>query len=77
MKRILQAYGVMALLLLFSHMLHAQALSGESDPFIFDTREPLAVIPLSGLSVMAAMLLLTAFIVWRHVKSKNANTEKI
>ncbi|GEM_PF-6072678 len=45
-------------------------ISGTSDPFTFDTRSTAVAVPLSGIAMGVAVLLIIGFIAWRHVFSR-------
>ena len=64
-------YG-MILLLLFSGESLAQQLMGESDPFVFDTRQP--DIPLSNSVLLIFFILAGSLILYRYYMQKRKAT---
>jgi hypothetical protein len=55
------------MIMLFTGSAMAQQLSGESAPFVFDTRE-VEAIPLSPMAVVIAAMLVVSFMLYRFWK---------
>jgi hypothetical protein len=66
MKRLFYTLYSLMLIMLFAGETVAQQLVGESEPFIFDTREQGAVIPLSNSVFLVFFLLAGSLILSRH-----------
>jgi drug/metabolite transporter (DMT)-like permease len=68
-----QIFCVFCIIMLFASSAMAQQLSGESDPFVFDTRAAQAI-PLSSLAVVITLLLAAFFMLHRFRKQKKEAT---
>ena len=71
MKRFSYVLFSMTLIMLFAGESMAQTLVGESDPFIFDTRN---VIPLSNTILLIFFILAASLIIYRYYLKKRKAT---